>query len=252
MEKRTAGLLLAAASLLFFGACSDPKSTVVPQDFTRMESIQPQLEKLTEDERNMFNAYVARRLIGQVGGFFAALAGGASSGPAIPQGLTIGAAIDDQRQFVPRQQADEAEKRARLAREKAESEAALAALRSAVSVSLEQKQVKSQKGLSGFGMDRHLTVAFAFQNQSGKDIAGFKGRVTAVDLFGDKLSVFRVPDDEGIQAGAASVWRDSRSLNSIAGNKDEKFGELPDGKFTMVWEPEVIVFADGSRITAPC
>jgi hypothetical protein len=91
-----------------------------------------------------------------------------------------------------------------------------------------------------------------FKNNSGKDIAGVKGRIEARDLFGDEISAFQISNDQTIKVGESITWRGSRSVKFPRGaNKDEKLAELGDDKFTLVWEPQAIVYTDGSKADLP-
>jgi hypothetical protein len=38
---------------------------------------------------------------------------------------------------------------------------------------------------------------------------------------------------------------------SFGDNQDRKFAELPPTKFKVIWQPQMIVFSDGSKIEPP-
>lgn len=101
-------------------------------------------------------------------------------------------------------------------------------------------------------MDENLQVTFGYKNNSAKDIAGVKGYVSVKDLFGDELSGFAISNDTTIKAGETATWTGSRSVKySMGSNKDRKLAELTDDKYKVIWEPKVVVFADGTKLTAP-
>lgn len=85
--------------LVSLAACSKPTETLVPTSIDKMESIKPQIDKLSPEERDLFIKYMARHaLANALGGYSGA---GANS---IPQGITIGQAIENQREFIEKQQ----------------------------------------------------------------------------------------------------------------------------------------------------
>lgn len=243
MRVRTA---YAIACLLMLAACGDPKNTPLPAELDKMESIKPAMGKLTPEERELAAAYIARHTIGaKLGAVF-----GGKEGPGIPPGMTLGQAIEEQRKF----NADAAQERARQealkAKLQAEREAAMKAMRDAVTVTLVEKRLVTERGYSDIVIDEKLVVVFGYQNNSAKDIAGVKGLVSVKDLFGDELSGFQISNDGTIKAGQSVTWTGSRSVRYALGdNKDRKFADLANDKFKVIWEPQVVVFADGSKLT---
>lgn len=243
-EKR----VIASAALVLavmLSGCSDPRNTPLPDDVTKMESIKPQLEKLPEEERKLLLGYVVRR---SMQGIFPGIA---KEVPALSAG-TIGQAIDAQRKYVADQEVRQAAEKLALEQAKVKREAAVKAMRELVSVSLVSKRIEVERGYSGIEMDRNLNIAFMFKNNSGKDIAGVKGMIEARDLFGDEISAFLISNDQTIKVGESIVWKGSRSVKFPRGdNKDEKLAELGDDKYTLVWLPRAIVFADGTKAVEP-
>lgn len=84
---------------LLLVACGDPHDTKVPTDITKWSSlVKPSLQKLTPDERVLFSQFVIRHIAG------AAVANNASP---IPENMTIGKAIEEQRNYMAQEQAKE-------------------------------------------------------------------------------------------------------------------------------------------------
>lgn len=84
--------------VIALGACSKPTDTVVPTSIDKMESIKPQIDKLTSEEKDLFSQYLVRHTLGNaMGGMF-----GIKTDP-IPEGITIGKAIDEEREFLKQQ-----------------------------------------------------------------------------------------------------------------------------------------------------
>ena len=236
-------LLAVALVCLGLSACSNPKDATVPQDVSEMQSLKPALEKLTPEERDLAAGYIARHTVG------AAMTG---SSPNIPAGETLGQAIEEQRKFVAEQKAEEQRQAALKAALQAKRDAATKAMRDAVTVTLVSKKIKPEYGYSGILMDTNLDITFGYKNNTTKDIAGVKGLISIRDLFGDKISDFLVSNDDTIPAGKSITWSGSRSVQYASGdNKDRKLAELDDSKYKVVWEPRMIVFSDGTKLTLP-
>ncbi len=234
---------------LFLAACSGPKETPLPRELGKMDSIKGAMEKLPENERGLVSGYIVRHTIGAA---FAGMVGDKSTPQGIPEGMTLGKAIEDQRQYLASQAAEEAKQKALKDKLAAEHEAAVARMRDAVSVTLVSKSLHTEKGYGGMELDESLVVKFGYKNNTDKTIAGVKGTVTIQDLFGDKISAFGIANDATIKAKDTATWTGSRSVKfAMGGNKDRKLADLPEEKFKVIWEPEAIVFSDGTKLTAP-
>ena len=45
-------------------ACSDPRNTLLPQDVSKLATMQPTLEKLSVEDRQLLSGYIVRETIG--------------------------------------------------------------------------------------------------------------------------------------------------------------------------------------------
>lgn len=242
-----ASLTVVVCSILLT-ACSGPKDTPLPRDIEKMESIKPAMEKLTPEDRDLAAGYIMRHTIGaKLGGLF-----GGKEGPGIPEGMTLGKAIEEQKKFKADAALEEAKQQALKAKLQAEREAMLKPMREAVTVTLVSKNLATERGYSGIVTDENLEVTFGYKNNSVKDILGVKGRISIRDLFGDEISAFQISNDSTIKAGQTATWTGSRSVRfSMGNNKDRKLADLGDDKFKVMWEPQVIVFSDGTKLGLP-
>lgn len=233
---------------IVIAACSGPKDTPLPRELDKMDTIKPAMEKLTAEERELAAGYIMRHTIGaKLGGLF-----GGKEGPGIPEGMTIGKAIEEQRKFKADAAIEEAKQQALKAKLQAEREAAQKQMREAVTVTLVSKKLAVEHGYSGIVTDENLQVVFGYKNNTDKEVAGVKGYVSVKDLFGEEISGFLISNDTTIPAGQSTTWTGSRSVRfSLGKNKDRKLAELGDDKYSVVWEPEMIVFKDGTKLTAP-
>lgn len=239
---------IACAVVVLLAACSGPKDTPLPKELEKMDSIKPAIEKLTTEERELVTGYIVRHTIGaKMGALF-----GGKEGPGIPDGMTLGKAIDEQRKFKADAAIEEAKQQALKAKLQAEREAAIKPMREAVTVTLVSKRLKTQTGYSGMVLDENLEVVFGYKNNTAKDIAGVKGYVSVRDLFGDEISGFLISNDTTIKAGQTNTWTGSRSVKfSFGNNNDRKLAALDDDKYKVAWEPRMIVFKDGTKLSVP-
>jgi len=233
---------------ILLGACSGPKDTPLPQDIGKMDSIKPAMEKLSPEERGLAAEYIMRHTVGaKLGGLF-----GGKEGPGIPEGMTLGKAIQEQQKFKADAVMEQAKQKELKAKLQAEREAAMKPMKEAITVSLVSKEISVDTGYSGRMHNESFAVTFGYKNNTEKDISGVKGYVSVKDLFGDEISGFLISNDKTIPAGQSTTWSGNRSLMFTLGdNKDRKLAELSDDKYTVVWEPRMIVFKDGTKLTAP-
>lgn len=240
--------LLLVLFCAFLVSCSDVHETLLPQNLEEMESIKPAMEKLSPEERELATGYIVRHtLAAKLQGAFSGV-----DGTGIPEGMTLGAAIENQRSFIAERKAEE-QRQAKLKAElQARREAAIKPLMAAVTVTLVSKELVSEHGYGGMLMDELLVVTFGYKNNTPKDISGVKGYVSIQDLFGDEISGFAISNDTTIPSGQSIAWQGSRSVKYAFGdNDDRKLAGLEDSKYKVIWKPQVVVFTDGSKLELP-
>ncbi len=88
---------------LLLVACGDPHDTKVPADISKWsETVKPALQKLKPEERVLFSQYAIRHMAGAAGG---------DKADPIPEDMTIGKAIEEQRNYIAREQVKEPEEK---------------------------------------------------------------------------------------------------------------------------------------------
>jgi hypothetical protein len=236
----------ALIALLILAGCSNPKNTTIPTNLDSLDSISASLKKLTPEEQQLFAGYFMRHAIGaKMGGLF-----GLKVTP-IPEGMTIGKAIDEQRVYLADDAAKDADEKALKEKVLKERDQAMVAMRSAVTVTLVSKKIATES-MSGIETDRKIEIVIAYRNNTDKTVAGVKGTLDVNDLFGDELSGFAVSNETTIAPGATITWTGGRSVKfSMNSNKDEKLAGLADDKYKVIWNPKMIIFGDGTKLTAP-
>lgn len=233
---------------IILAACSGPKDTPLPRELDKIERITLAMEKLTSEERELAAGYIARHTIGaKFGGLF-----DGKDGTGIPDGMTLGKAIEEQRKFKADAAIEDAKRQALEAKLQSEREAAMKLIREAITVTLGSRKLSP----SDFG--RMLDVEFGYKNNTDKDIDGVKGYISVRDVFGEEISRFPISNDNTIKAGQSGTWAVSRSADYPTynpryrrENKDWEFSKLEDNKFKVVWDPRMIVFKDGTKLTVP-
>jgi hypothetical protein len=160
--------------------------------------------------------------------------------------MTVGRAIDEQRAFVREQEAKEAAAKALAEKERREREAKLAALNQAVTVALVDKDFRAADYTEGTYQDA-ITMVFAFQNKTDRNIAGVKGRAIFADIFGDTISAVRMSYDHTIPAGKTVRWSAQTDYNQFM-DKDVKLRATSLDRLKFRFEPLTIIFADGTRL----
>ena len=230
-------LLLA---LLLVG-CSNPKDAVIPKEISQMDAIKPSIEKLSQEEKDLFAAYMVRHTIGAaMGGLF-----GIKADP-IPEGMTIGKAISEQKEFLAKQQAKEREEQELKARVEAEKKAKQEEFSKLLSVA-----VLSKSNDSGEYDQRFVTFEIAFENKSDKDIAGVKGNLKIMDMFGDKVLNINWGFDQGVTAHNTTVEKGSGVKINKFMDDHMKLWNSDYEKLKFQFEVSKIVFKDGTMMDAP-
>ena len=93
---------------LVLAACGDPHDTKVPTDISKWSAtVKPSLQKLTPEERFLFSQFAIRHIAE------AANANTGNKTDPIPENMTIGKAIEEQRNYVARHQPKEPEEETR-------------------------------------------------------------------------------------------------------------------------------------------
>lgn len=102
-----------------------------------------------------------------------------------------------------------------------------------------------------------VSMGFVIENKSNKDIKAFKGEIKFKDVFGEELGIMDLIYEEGVKAGQKKNWYceknllvgDPGGLPDILDLKRRKFRDTKLEKMEFKWEPKVMVFADGSKLT---
>lgn len=245
--------LLAIPLLLLMTACSKPLDTPLPSDISQLESIRPQLQKLTPDEQELFAQFLMRRTVGAA--LLAGLGGSGKPAP-IPAGMTIGQAIEEQRQMrekfrveeqarAARKQAEEA-KQARL---EAEHQKAIDRMNAAVKIELTKFTVAPEE-INGVTFGQIAELRVRLTNTSAKQLSGVKWVLELRDKFGDVVGRIRLKSEKVVEAGESTEETFQSRLNQFSAD-DRKLAayDVSSGKAVPI--PDVVLFGDSTKLDAP-
>jgi len=233
-------VLVALALLTVVGvlaACAGPRDTVIPTDVSRWDGdLRSSLDRLSGSDRQLAVAYLDRTK-----------SAASLSGQAVPSGVTLGQAIDNQRSFeqnqaqqrlASRNQADQND----VQRKDAEQRAA-----SVFAVTLLAKEL-IPADLSGGTRSDQVAFTFEFKNVGTRDLTSVKGTLLVADnFFGTELKTIPLDYREVIPVGDAQSFQARLSLSPSA-IIDQRVRNTELSQMKVTFTPELLQFADGTRM----
>lgn len=235
---------IAPLLLLALAACSGPRDTPLPKDISKMDTIKPALEKLSPEEKELVAGYIMRHTVGAAFG----AAFGVKTDP-IPDGMTIGKAIDEQRGLVEKQKAEEAAKK--LEEEKADAARKALADQMAQVLSVRLADIQLHKAsYRDFDVENYIKLTIDFENKGSKAITGLKGIATFKDKFGDTVSELPIKVEQEIPAGKNVTIKLSKRFNQFDA-EDRKLANQDAATTNFSVSPEIVLFGDGTKFEAP-
>lgn len=251
MKTTFRALTVLAVSVTLLAACSrDPMGTKLPLDLKDIPTIQPQLDKLAAEDRELVLEYLQR-----------------SKGDVLPPKFadpdapltarTFREAIKLQKEY--RVKFAEGEKRVEGLR--AEREAGFDALREVVSVTLLNREIMTADEAMGrqpqpgvaLNNNETLVVTFRLQNRSAETVEKLQGSIK-VRTSADPKSLMGVVDcwidrREPIQ-GSMSVEVRCGDPRKTVGQATRDFVALPESDLILSWEPKRIELSNGKVLTS--
>jgi hypothetical protein len=195
--------------------------------------------KLSDDDKKSFLAATMRSALGNYS----------------VDGKTVGQVIDEQKKWQADQDAQAAAAHEAQLKAEAKRAALVAAMQHAISVQPISKRFKDSNWENG-DYDQSEYVTFQFHNTGTKAIKGVKGSVRFTNSFGDKVITLEL--EEGGNGGEALSLRPDYILTD---ELSWKYNEFEDSWKTFratelssmkaEWDPEAIIFTDGTTLTAP-
>ena len=244
--------VLAIAALVVLSACSKPQEMVIPSDMSTWDKeLGPVIQKLPEEDRKHFALFVARAKMAEA---FNKDSGG------IPFGTTVGQAIEQQKKWAAEMEAKVAEEKAlREKKEKEEAElkakleaekiATIKAINDVVTVTLvSKKELPADYQARRYSEYQQFNIGI--QNNSDKTIAGVSGELEFVDLFDKTVGAVNFRITENIPSGSTHTWIGGRDYNRFL-ESHKAVWNLSLGEFKTRFNPEAVIFSDGSKLKMP-
>ena len=243
--------VLTAVFITGLAGCSrGPYGTALPLDLADIPKIQPQLNKLPDDERELVLGYL-RRSNGDV------LPAKFADPDAPFTARTFAEAIKLQKDYKVKHAVDIA----RMDALQAAREAALAPLRDALSIELVSREILSADAVSGRELIRGqaindspiLVTTYRLRNRTYETITDASGSV-----------VVRTSDDPKSLMGAARCWFQGierlspgqatevrcGDIRKQVDDASKAFVALPESALILTWEPKSITFESGKVLKA--
>ena len=234
--KSAAILLIVIAAL---SGCSKPTDAVIPSDMAAWDKeLAPELKKLPDADREKVAAYLMRAKLGEIFG-----------GKGVPPGTTIGQALDGQKKFEAEQAAKHAEEEALKKKLEQERATAMEQLNKAVTVTLLSKS-ELPKNFSAGRYSEYQQFRIGVQNNSEKTMMGVSGEIKFIDVFDKVVGTVNFRISENIEPGKSANWIGGRDYNQFL-DAHRAVWNLEEGKYTTRFEPEMVVFKDGTKLTVP-
>ncbi len=223
--------------LLLCGCSKDPHNVRITEKNkdTFMDDIKD-MKGLTVDEARLLVAFQIRR--GMSNAF------GASAQD--PSGKTVGELLAQLKKQAAEEKT-EADRQKRLADEaKAKADALTSELRKSIDLTVYDKGFRPANPLGG-SFSAQINIKCVYQNNSTKDIRAFRGKVRFTDLFGSEIFTTGLTISDPIAAGKKGNWDGVIEYNQFVSQHQQlRNTELKDMK--VIWLPESVIFADGSKI----
>lgn|SRR6266496_504661 len=227
---------LALIALLVCAACNRPDEAVIPTEPATFDRIKSDIDRLSTVDREALMRYMVRTRVSTIPG-----------GRVVLQpGTTIRQAIDAQRSFEAEQQAKEAAAVALKEKIELERTDRRKALDNAVQVVL----LSFRYAPSDFELRRYsntVQIELGIENKTDRNIAGIQGITVFRDLFGNEMRRVRLRYDKGVTAGKTVTWRGSIDVNQFD-DKDRALSQLEPATVKFAFEPDMIVFRDGTSL----
>jgi hypothetical protein len=191
-------------------------------------------KKLNGEETRLLMGYMMRQGLSQAFG-----------GKGAPDGVTVRQAINEQREFLEKQNQEEAkaeELKKKVQAERKAKQEEFARLLSAVLV--------SKKNVDGEFGQQYVTMEMAFENKTDKDMLGVKGVLRMADVFGDTIKNVGFSYDKGVPAGKTSTYKGQIDINRFV-DKDMKLWNTDFDKLKTAFDISTIIYKDGTKTEAP-
>lgn len=228
-------LMIAAALVL--SACDSVAGEPLPTnaDDPALEEIG---KKLDNDEKQLLIGYLMRREVAKAFG-----------GGSLPDGAkTVGEALEAQREWASNLSESQQKAEALKAEVQQKRKAVADEIAKTVTVAFINAEFVPSSYEAG-RYDDYESLTFAVQNSATKPIKALKGEAVFIDTFGDEFVRVPMQFEEDIAPGEKKTIELGMEINKFM--DDHKRVMQLDQSKRFRFEPEQIVFQDGSTVRAP-
>ena len=234
--KRIKSLIVLFVCALVFVSCKSSKDKALTQE--SMNAVF-KTHDLTGEEFQLLEGYVMRRT-------WSNTLAGKDSTHIFDSDITITQAVQNQRQWLHDDSVHSADLKRQAAEALANHDREIARFRDILTVTPIRKGFYAPEN----GFQSWNTFLMDAKNSGDKAIRGFKGSLIVNDMFGDKIASLEIKEDTVIQAGQDLLYPTAYYYNQFM-DSDQKLKNTDIDKMKFVWNPEMIVFTDGSVLTVP-
>ena len=161
---------------------------------------------------------------------------------------TVGQIISVERAFESQRAADEAQAAKLVADARAKKAALERQLQSALSVGLVSKGFHDAD-YTNQEYQSKILITFVLKNRGKKAIRSFKGVTHFQNSVGDDIRAVSFVYEQGLMPGESALYNATLDFNQF----EQSAVQLKEAELRNIhlrWEPQVIVFDDGSRLVA--
>lgn len=238
--------IVAIVSLVFVISCG-PNAKEIPTDIElwKNDDFASEIQKLDEEDRSAMAKWMIRTAMLKE-----------FRGTNVPEGMTIGKAIAEQKEFdkaAAAEAAVEAEtiKAKELANSEVENE-----MRSVAKVTVTQFMFDLGEQIE-YAFDDRFLMSMDITNIGVKNITAIKGSIAVTNAFDEHIKTFSLVIDNTIPGSPA----DSDTATKITWSGEMDINQFDEGdnilktsdpaKLKFLWKPVAIVFDDGTKMEAP-
>ena len=229
-SRRFVTALLAIVLLTFLAGCAGVKGTQVTSEGLDQTAVQVHQSGLSDEDKAAFDEIKAR----------------ADDGEYDVTGKTVGQLISDQEAYDADQKAQREKAAALAAQIKQRHDDSVHALQRTLTVALVDKGYHDADVMNGDYQDS-ITFELAFRNNGSKPIRAVKGTLDFKNLLGDMIYSANFEHSIDIAPGQSISWDGSLDFNQY----EDSLVQLRDAQLRNIrldWEPEEVLFSDGTRM----
>ncbi|MFA9439666.1 hypothetical protein ACDA63_08525 [Uliginosibacterium sp. sgz301328] len=221
----------------FLSACAGPKDVAIPANPALWQSeLSGVFQRLSEDERVLLAGFLTRARIGEGFGRLG-----------VPRDITVGRAIQNERDYLERTAQATAEREAALQQRAALRQTIIERINSVVAVQVDDVRVQQGNARRKRTADLQQ-VWLTLHNQGQVPIRSVVGEAILLDTKGTEVARIGFRSSTQIAPGQSVSWHGERVFDSsLPGH--QALTKLRRGQYATRFDPSSVAFADGSQLS---